>query len=301
MAVGMTAWGDTRCAGGAHNIFARPSGCAIPSRAPNALRPRRTGHRRHRLHRRPRGAAMRKRGDTVWVWTRDADRALARFGPHVHVATKLADIPADARIDVVVNLAGAPVIGLPWTKARRQLLHRQPREDHASGARLVRDTRSTAASAGERRAPSASMGPPAMTWLDGRLSAQRSRSSHGLCAEREAAANAAEAQGIRAVNLRIGLVLGLDGGIFPQLALPGTTRHGARRSAMASSGCPGFTSRICCASSKLPSTSRLGAARSTRWRQDPNARANFSARWRARTVVRSSCAFQRGALRLCHG
>ena len=57
--------------------------------------------------------AMRKRGDTVWVWTRDADRALARFGPHVHVATKLPDIPADARIDAVINLAGAPVIGPP--------------------------------------------------------------------------------------------------------------------------------------------------------------------------------------------
>ena len=28
------------------------------------------------------------------------------------------------------------------------------------------------------------------------------------------------AQGIRAVNLRIGLVLGCDGGIFPRLALP---------------------------------------------------------------------------------
>lgn len=66
--------------------------------------------------------AMRKRGDTVWVWTRDADRALARFGPHVHVATKLAEIPGDARIDAVVNLAGAPVFGWPWTRARRQLL-----------------------------------------------------------------------------------------------------------------------------------------------------------------------------------
>jgi len=41
-----------------------------------------------------------------------------------------------------------------------------------------------------------------------------------LCVEREAAANAALAQGIRAVNLRIGLVLGRDGGIFPRLALP---------------------------------------------------------------------------------
>jgi predicted DCC family thiol-disulfide oxidoreductase YuxK len=38
--------------------------------------------------------------------------------------------------------------------------------------------------------------------------------------EREAAANAGEAQGMRVVNLRIGLVLGRDGGIFPRLALP---------------------------------------------------------------------------------
>ena len=28
--------------------------------------------------------ALRRRGDAVWVWTRDADRALERFGPQVH-------------------------------------------------------------------------------------------------------------------------------------------------------------------------------------------------------------------------
>ena len=66
--------------------------------------------------------AMRKRGDTVWVWTRDADRALARFGPHVHVATNLADIPPMRASTPSSNLAGAPVIGPPWTQARRQLL-----------------------------------------------------------------------------------------------------------------------------------------------------------------------------------
>ena len=88
--------------------------------------------------------ALRKRGDAVWVWTRDADRALARFGPHVHVVTRLADIPPAARVDAIVNLAGAPVIGLPWTRARRRAAHRQPREDHAGGARLVRDAQSAA-------------------------------------------------------------------------------------------------------------------------------------------------------------
>ena len=66
--------------------------------------------------------ALRRRGDAVWVWTRDADRALERFGPHVHVVTSLAEIPAATRIDAIVALAGAPVIGPPWTRARRQLL-----------------------------------------------------------------------------------------------------------------------------------------------------------------------------------
>ena len=66
--------------------------------------------------------ALRRRGDAVWVWTRDADRALARFGPHVHVVSSLAEIPATAKIDAIVALAGAPVIGPPWTRARRRLL-----------------------------------------------------------------------------------------------------------------------------------------------------------------------------------
>jgi len=49
-----------------------------------------------------------------------------------------------------------------------------------------------------------------------------------LCVEREAAANAAHAQGIRPVNLRIGLVLGHDGGIFPRLAWPARMGLAAR-------------------------------------------------------------------------
>ncbi len=41
-----------------------------------------------------------------------------------------------------------------------------------------------------------------------------------LCVAREAAAEPLPRLGIRAVNLRIGLVLGADGGILPRLALP---------------------------------------------------------------------------------
>lgn len=166
--------------------------------------------------------ALRRRGDSVWVWTRDADSALARFGPHVHVVTRLADIPANVRIDAVVALAGARVIGLPWTRARRQLLI----DSRVKNTEAILDWSATRA-APPRVLVTASAtgfyggfaGPAADDWLSESSPAQEGFASR-LCLEREAAANAGEAQGIRVVNLRIGLVLGRDGGILAQLARP---------------------------------------------------------------------------------
>jgi uncharacterized protein len=175
--------------------------------------------------------ALRKRGDAVWVWTRDADRALERFGPHVHVVTRLADIPVDARVDSIVNLAGAPVIGPPWTRARRQLLI----DSRVKTTQAVLDWSATR-TLPPRVLVSASAigfyGPGGDQWHTEDSPAQ-DRFQSRLCVERETAANAALAQGIRAVNLRIGLVLGADGGIFPRLALParlgGAAKIGAGR------------------------------------------------------------------------
>ena len=170
--------------------------------------------------------ALRRRGDTVWVWTRDADRALARFGPHVHVVTTLGEIPPAARVDAIVNLAGAPVIGLPWTRARRQLLI----DSRVKTTQQVLDWCATRTQP-PRVLVSASAigfyGPAGDDWLTEESPAQDVFQSR-LCVEREAASNAAEAQGIRAVNLRIGLVLGADGGIFPQLARPARFGMAAR-------------------------------------------------------------------------
>lgn len=162
---------------------------------------------------------LRRRGDAVWVWTRDADRALARFGPHVHVVRQLAEIPADVRIDAIVNLAGAPVIGLPWTKKRRALLI----DSRVKTTQRVLDWSARRALAPPRVMVTASAigfyGPGGDEWLT-EASAPQDVFQSRLCLEREAAANAAEAQGIRVVNLRIGLVLGRDGGIFQQLVRP---------------------------------------------------------------------------------
>ena len=55
-------------------------------------------------------------------------------------------------------------------------------------------------------------------WLDEGSPAGTGQFQSQLCEQREAAANQAGQLGIRAVNLRFGLVLGADGGIFSRLA-----------------------------------------------------------------------------------
>jgi uncharacterized protein len=53
------------------------------------------------------------RGDSVSVFTRDADIALDKFGPHVRVITDFQQIDEQTRVDAVINLAGARILGLP--------------------------------------------------------------------------------------------------------------------------------------------------------------------------------------------
>jgi uncharacterized protein (TIGR01777 family) len=159
-----------------------------------------------------------RRGDQVMVLTRDADHALDRFGPHVRIVTNLNDVEAGARIDAVVNLAGAPIMGLPWTRARRaKLIDSRVRTTRALIALMSRLTRPP------RVLISGSAigyyGVRANEWLD-EHSTPRPEFQSRLCQEWEAAALAAEGLVARVVRLRIGFVLGRDGGALPQLQMP---------------------------------------------------------------------------------
>jgi uncharacterized protein len=62
------------------------------------------------------------RGDRVIVLTRDAGRALNRFGPQVRIITATSELNTHDLIDAVINLAGAPILAFPWTQARRRKL-----------------------------------------------------------------------------------------------------------------------------------------------------------------------------------
>jgi len=54
----------------------------------------------------------------VIVLTRDVRQARRLFDDRVWAVDRLDDVPSETRIESVVHLAGAPVLGFPWPPAR---------------------------------------------------------------------------------------------------------------------------------------------------------------------------------------
>ena len=158
------------------------------------------------------------RGEHIIVLTRDTDRALDRFGPHVRIITTTAEIQADERIDAIVNLAGAPILGFPWTQSRRQQLINS----------RVNTTRALVTLCGRlSRPPRVFVSGSAVGYyglggdnpIDEQGDPQAIFQSQ-LCQEWETAAMAAEGMGARVVCMRMGIVLARNDGSLPRLASP---------------------------------------------------------------------------------
>jgi hypothetical protein len=165
------------------------------------------------------------RGDRILVLTRDRRQSRAVFGDHVQHLESLEALPAETLIDAVVNLAGAPVIGLPWTGWRRGEIWR-------SRIDLTNDL--IAALVRLRTKPAVLVSASAIGIYGDRSDAvltEEMRVGQGFGARfctawEEAAARAANI-GVRVVCLRIGLVLDRAGGALPMMALPARFGLGA--------------------------------------------------------------------------
>lgn len=158
------------------------------------------------------------RGDAVIALTRNPELALDRFGPQVRIIARLEELDDATRIHAIVNLAGAPILGLPWTRARRRELV----------ASRIETTRALAALMARLRQPAGVLvsasaigyyGVRGEEMLDEQAPPADEFQSR-LCRQWEEAAIAAGSCGTRVVRLRIGLVLGRDGGALPQLLRP---------------------------------------------------------------------------------
>jgi uncharacterized protein (TIGR01777 family) len=138
--------------------------------------------------------------------------------PPFRLVTSLDQIASDAAIDAIVNLAGEPVANWLWTRRKRQRIL-------SSRLRVTRHVVHLIARL-ERR-PAVLISGSAIGWYglwqDEELTefdGGKRCFSHRVCDAWERTAKRAEQFGTRVVRLRIGLVLGADGGALPRLLRP---------------------------------------------------------------------------------
>lgn len=168
-------------------------------------------------------------GHEVIAATRDAARAARVLGPRVRPVCGLSALAADTPIDACIQLAGARVLGPPWTGARRSTLLRSRAEPGAELLALMRRLTPP---------PRALVVASAIGWYgrvdadadlpcDETLPPRPGQFQSDLCAAVERDAQQAEAWGARVVRLRLGVVLGRDGGAYPPQALAARLGLGA--------------------------------------------------------------------------
>jgi uncharacterized protein (TIGR01777 family) len=162
-------------------------------------------------------------GLVVRALTRDLKAASARLDPRaLLVRWDGAYLPVDAvnGADAVIHLAGEPVFGGLLTAGRRRLIH----------ASRVASTRALVKSIGalpEASRPEVLVCASAVGYYGSRGDAELGEDAAPgegflaeVCRDWEAAAFEAEAHGVRAVALRIGVVLAREGGALPLMTLP---------------------------------------------------------------------------------
>ena len=144
--------------------------------------------------------------------------ATADLPAPVRIVTHLGQVAADARIDAVINLAGEPISDGLWTLAKRRRILRSRLE-------VTREVRRLIARLETR--PEVLVSGSAIGWYGLRGDEPLDEAgdfrpcfSHRLCHAWEKAAAPAEALGVRVVTLRIGLVLGVEGGMLSRLLTP---------------------------------------------------------------------------------
>jgi uncharacterized protein len=175
-------------------------------------------------------AGLLRDGHRVIVLTRDRLLARSLWSHSVWAVDTLADIPSETRIDAVVNLAGARVLGMPWTQRRRQELLASRVDVTAAVIALMRRLQQrpavmvSASAVGYYGAVEPTRyGQP----LDEDAAPQPGQFQSDLCIAIEHEARRAEALGVRVVRLRLGVVLGRGGGAYPALALAARCGLGA--------------------------------------------------------------------------
>ena len=161
-------------------------------------------------------------GHTVTLHVRDEARAWLLFDGRVSVHKSL---PEKASFDVLINFAGAPVVGPPWTRSRRRALLESRLGTTAELVDFIArsDPRPALLINASAIGYYGDRGDEPVTERD----AGRAEFMSELCEAWEHCAERAARFGVRVCTLRLGLVMGW-GGALPMLAAPHLAALGAR-------------------------------------------------------------------------
>lgn len=164
--------------------------------------------------------ALLRQGQQPIVLARDPLRASKLFAGRVRCIQSLQELSAQQPVDVVINLAGARILGWPWTRQRRQQLL----QSRLSTTQRLLDWLSQTEQPPRLWLNASAIGyygiQPAgsQTELDETAPPQALFMSE-LCQQWEQRAQRAREFGVPVVCLRFGLVLG-HGGALPMMLLP---------------------------------------------------------------------------------
>ncbi|HLY55363.1 MAG TPA: TIGR01777 family oxidoreductase, partial [Stellaceae bacterium] len=162
-------------------------------------------------------AALVAAGHEVTVLTRSRSRAAALPTP-LRVVTAFDQIPSDACIDAIVNLAGEPISDGLWTARKRRRILDSRQQVTRDVVHLI--TRLD-------QVPEVLVSGSAIGWYGLRGDEALDETADGnpcfsrtVCRQWEEAAATAAIRGVRIVLLRTGLVLGAEGGMLSRMLAP---------------------------------------------------------------------------------
>jgi uncharacterized protein (TIGR01777 family) len=161
--------------------------------------------------------ALAAAGHDVIVLARDPRKA-ATLRPPFRLVTSLDQIDSATAIDAIVNLAGEPISNGLWTRRKRRRILTSRLRITRHVVRLIArlEQRPAVLISGSAIGWYGLWQDEALTEFDG----GKRCFSHRVCEAWERATKRAQRLGTRVVRLRIGLVLGTDGGMLTQLLLP---------------------------------------------------------------------------------
>lgn len=165
--------------------------------------------------------ALRRDGHSVTLLTRNPSKAAKLFDDdQISCISSMQALPASKVIDVIINLAGARIIGLPWTESRKQTL----RDSRIGLTHTLIEWIARADTKPALLLSASAIGYYGIqqqgddSWLT-ETSPTQSIFMASLCHDWEAEAHRAADYGVSVACMRFGMVWG-DGGALPMMLLP---------------------------------------------------------------------------------